>query len=78
MCWEYTDLFYSSVELTNSASSNISEEARDKLLSAQANLGEQLLYEAANESWWRQPELQQPDFWQEVRRLRVCWSCKVF
>ena len=65
-CWSYLDLFYKKYEVTHSASLKLSEKAEEKLLSQQANLGEKLLYDRMNTTWWSSAELKQDDFWEEV------------
>jgi hypothetical protein len=50
----------------HSSTTELSDKAISILLSEDVNLGELLLYKAANETWWKQPEVQSPDFWQEV------------
>lgn len=64
--WSYRYLFYSDAQVTLSSSYPLSQASQDKLLSAEYNLGDLLLYEAMNNSWWNQPELRQHDFWDEV------------
>ena len=65
-CWSYLDLFYKKYEVTHSASLKLSEKAEEKLLSQRANLGEKLLYDRMNTTWWSSAELKQDDFWEEV------------
>lgn len=64
--WDYTDIFYSRYMITNSHRVVLSDEAINTLLSPEVNLGEKLLYDALNETWWRQPELLEKEFWEEV------------
>jgi len=63
-CWKYTDIFYKSFTVTNSSQELMSQSAITKLLSI--NLGEQLLYEAINKSWWDQSGVEKSTFWNEV------------
>lgn len=67
LCWEYKDIFYHTYTVGTYKSAYISEAARTKLLSPEYNLGEKLLYDAINRTWWQQPEVEDPDFWKEVR-----------
>lgn len=48
----------------------LSEEAEKKLLSAEVNLGDLLLYESLNKTWWQQAEVRQDDFWEEVSSIK--------
>lgn len=68
LCWDYTDIFYTKKEVTNSTSKTkeLSEDAKKKLLSEKANLGDQLLYERMREKWKKSPEPNNPDFSEEV------------
>ena len=66
--WEYKDVFYNIDKSTdiNSSTHSLTRQQQKKLLSAEANLGEMLLYEAMNSSWWNQPEVKDESFWREV------------
>lgn len=64
--WSYLHIFYHRTMVLHSDRFNISEAAQYKLLSAQVNLGDMLLYEAMVDAWGRQPEVSQTDFWKEV------------
>ena len=44
----------------------ISEESIAKVLSPEFNLGEKLFYDSFKERWWKQKELTENDFWDEV------------
>lgn len=44
----------------------LSVESERRLLSPEVNLGELLLYESLNATWWRQKEVNHQDFWSEV------------
>ena len=68
-CWEYTDIFYVRSVVGNSSDVKLSASGTQKLLSAKVNLGDKLLYDTLNNSWWKQPELQQEHFWDEVNRI---------
>ncbi|XP_067950204.1 galactosylceramide sulfotransferase-like [Watersipora subatra] len=65
--WSYTDLFYRRYIITNSGGVELSERARAKLLSPQVNLGDKILYDTLNQTWWSQPEIKEEDFWEEVK-----------
>lgn len=65
--WTYADIFYRKYVMTYSGKINLSEGAIKKLLSPKRNLGEKLLYDSLNDTWWKQPELQQNNFWEEVK-----------
>ncbi|XP_067951347.1 galactose-3-O-sulfotransferase 2-like [Watersipora subatra] len=69
-CWEYTDMFYKSYMVQSAARPTISPEARHILFSPEANLGEQLLYERINETWWNQREVKTEGFWEEVEHFK--------
>ena len=65
-CWSYLDIFYQTYVVRNSSQLDLSPEAEARLLSKQENLGEKLLYDKLNATWWNSPELTQDDFWKEV------------
>lgn len=68
-CWQHADILYKSQEVSaKSRVYRVNEKHKKKLLSAEMNLGEQLLYEEFNRTWWQQPMLQNPDFWNEASR----------
>lgn len=73
-CWDYTDIFYAKQVVTHSEKTALSAKSKKKLLSAEVNLGESLLYEAIRFRWWSQPELQQKDFWEEVSQNLLYFS----
>ncbi|XP_067950203.1 galactose-3-O-sulfotransferase 2-like [Watersipora subatra] len=64
--WSYTDIFYSKYIITNSKVTQLSVNATKKLLSPEVNLGEKILYDRLNETWWSQSELEEDNFWEEV------------
>lgn len=66
-CWDHVDIAYQSKEVgVNRGKVGLSSAARKVLLSPEFNLGDQLLYEAFNASWWSRPEVADPDFLEEV------------
>lgn len=71
-CWDHLDIFYKPQEVGGRGNMKkitfppLTSTARSLLLSAQYNLGDQLLYEAFKERWWTQPMVQEDEFWQEV------------
>ncbi|KAF6027267.1 GAL3ST1 [Bugula neritina] len=68
-CWDHGDIFYKSMEVY-SKSHHLTPAEEEKLLSPDMNLGDKLLYEAFNNSWWKQPEVKDPDFWEEVKHFQ--------
>lgn len=46
---------------------------KKRLLTLVYNLGDELLYEAFNQSWWSQEEMESSDLWQEVSNSAVNW-----
>ena len=70
--WNHLDIFYKSQIVAGSRKIKFSEEAEKKLLSSKRNLGDPILYEAANETWWKQDELLESDVWEEVNELILC------
>jgi hypothetical protein len=74
-CWDYLDIAYIKQVVFNSAKKQkLSDKAVTKLLSVERNLGDLILYEAANATWWSQPELKEPDFWPEVDTTLLLYS----
>jgi len=69
-CWDHGDIFYKSMEVY-SKSHHLTPAEEEKLLSPDMNLGDKLLYEAFNNSWWKQPEVKDPDFWEEVGLVTI-------
>ena len=63
--WEYIDIFYKRKNQRENKK-HLSEAWYKKFLSPEINFGDLLLYEAMNSSWYRQPEVQEEDFWEEV------------
>lgn len=59
-------MFYKTYEVTHSERTTLSDGARQKLLSEKVNMGDKLLYDRLNATWWSYPELKQKDFWSEV------------
>ena len=57
--------------VSHSSGLSISSQATAKLLSADVNLGEKMLYEKVNETWWKSPELTQQGFWEEVGHAKA-------
>ena len=70
--WEYRDIFYKRKNQRKIEKKYLSETWRKEFLSLDVNLGDLLLYEAMNSSWYRQPEVQQEDFWDEVSSNYIC------
>lgn len=64
--WQYLDILYKKRNQMKVKRKSLAEEFKPRLLSVDLNLGDLLLYEAMNSSWYRQPEAQQEDFWDEV------------
>ncbi|KAF6033070.1 GAL3ST1 [Bugula neritina] len=64
--WDYTDIFYQSYVVTKSDSQPLSASSIQTILSAEVNLGDHLLYQAVNKTWWSQPEVGRKEFWEEV------------
>lgn len=68
LCWSYSDMFYKNKIVTGGGRrASMTNKNADKLLSDKLNLGEKILYDRFNESWWNQPETKDPEFWKEVR-----------
>ena len=67
-CWGYTDIFYKTQNRSKKKKSRVdlSDEATKRLLSSELNLGDLLLYESVNSTWWQQKEVNSEDFWEEV------------
>lgn len=66
-CWSHADIFYKRQEVgVSRGKKTLSDEAKRILLSPEFNLGDQLLYEAFNATWWSRPEVRDPDFLAEV------------
>ena len=65
-CWSYEDILYKKQTVSHSSGLSISSQATAKLLSADVNLGEKMLYEKVYETWWKSLELTQQGFWEEV------------
>ena len=65
-CWSHSDIFYAKYPKISSAKQEISEESVARLLSAEVNLGDKMFYDSLNKSWWRQKELKENGFWNEV------------
>ena len=65
-CWSYTDIFYKRYTTSKNKTANISEENIAKILSPKFNMGEKLFYDSFKERWWKQKELTENDFWDEV------------
>ena len=65
MNWDYKDIYYKRYGRHRPREA-LTEAGIQRLLSPEVNLGELLLYEAMNESWHRQPEVLEEDFWEEV------------
>ena len=63
-CWNYTDIFFAKKNVHYSAKKVFTDENAEIL--RRLNHGDQLLYNALNETWYKQPEVQVPDFWDEV------------
>ena len=63
-CWNYTDIFFVKKNVRHSAKKVFTDENAEKL--RRLNHGDQLLYNALNETWYKQSEVQVPDFWDEV------------
>ena len=68
-CWKYTDIFYKSQNRSNKKRRLPSEKAIKRLLSPELNYGELLLYQTVNETWWQQTEVNEFDFWDEVKKV---------
>jgi len=49
-------------EKTNSETLFVTEETIQRLLSADYNLGERMLYDHFNKTWWVKQEVRNPDF----------------
>ncbi|XP_067945277.1 uncharacterized protein [Watersipora subatra] len=65
--WSYRDIIYTKRKVGNPKQApTISEQNAQILLSPEVNLGEKLLYDKLNETWWKQPELKEDNFWEEV------------
>ncbi|XP_067944509.1 galactose-3-O-sulfotransferase 3-like [Watersipora subatra] len=65
--WSYQDIFYTKLVVGKPKHGPpISEKNRKTLLSPEVNLGDKLLYDRLNETWWKQPELEDYYFWDEV------------
>ena len=65
-CWSYLDIFYTSQNKGKHKRKDLSAEATKRLLSPEVNFGDQILYESINKTWWRQSEVNQRYFWDEV------------
>ncbi|XP_067950984.1 galactosylceramide sulfotransferase-like isoform X2 [Watersipora subatra] len=68
--WSYLDIFYTSNRVATGKPSELSNKAITKLLSKEVNLGDKLLYDAMNRTWWQQHELAEASFWEEVSHFR--------
>ena len=66
-CWQHGDILYNKHEVGRYRQQGMSPGYKKKLLSMEMNLGDQMLYEAFNRTWWSQPEVNTQDFWNEVR-----------
>ena len=66
--WEYMDIFYKRKNQRKNKK-HLSKAWYKKFLSPEINFGDLLLYEAMNSSWYRQPEVQEDDFWEEVSAI---------
>ncbi|XP_067950557.1 galactose-3-O-sulfotransferase 2-like [Watersipora subatra] len=64
--WSYLDIFYNSFKLTPIYKVRMSDRAIKRLLSESVNLGDKLLYDSMNQTWWQQHELTDDKFWDEV------------
>lgn len=66
LCWNHYDIFYGAERNHFPHTDQLSAAGIERLLSADANLGDLILYQAVNETWWSQPEVQTTEFWDEV------------
>jgi len=73
-CWEYSDIFYVSQNVLSSSAMKLSDESIKKVLSKEVNLGDKILYDAVSKLWWSQPELKEPGFWEEVKKLKYYYN----
>jgi len=60
---------------TGSERTSLTKEDEQKILSPNVNLGEKLLYDTFNSTWWRQEEVKTDDFWEEVRAMCASTLC---
>ena len=67
--WEYTDIFYKRKNQKKNKK-HLSKTWYKKFLSPEINFGDLLLYKAMNSSWYRQPEVQEDGFWEEVSAIK--------
>ena len=68
-CWSYTDIFYTAFEKSKRKDTTLSDESIKRITSPEVNVGELWLYESLNNTWWRQKELTENRFWEEVSNV---------
>ena len=64
--WTHSDILYTRQEEKSYSIYPLSVTSRRKLLSLEVNLGDQMLYETFRHFWWKQPDTESEDFWDEV------------
>ncbi|XP_067934152.1 galactose-3-O-sulfotransferase 2-like isoform X2 [Watersipora subatra] len=76
-CWQHVDIFYKSQEVGGRKGKvspqtllPLSPEGRAKLVTKEFNLGDQMLYESFNQTWWKSPSVMAEDFWEEVSAFK--------
>ncbi|XP_067943612.1 galactose-3-O-sulfotransferase 3-like isoform X2 [Watersipora subatra] len=68
--WTYLDIFYKSYGFTTKSEEELSKKSIERILSEDVNLGDKLLYDSMNRTWWNYPELREQHFWEEVKHFK--------
>ncbi|XP_067951120.1 galactose-3-O-sulfotransferase 3-like isoform X2 [Watersipora subatra] len=68
--WTFLDIFYTSYGLMANSEEELSKKSIKKILSKEVNLGDKLLYDGMNRTWWNYPELREQHFWEEVKHFK--------
>ncbi|XP_067951422.1 galactose-3-O-sulfotransferase 2-like [Watersipora subatra] len=68
--WTFLDIFYKSYGFTTKSEEELSKKSIERILSKEVNLGDKLLYDSMNQTWWSYPELREQHFWQEVKHFK--------
>ncbi|XP_067950568.1 galactose-3-O-sulfotransferase 2-like [Watersipora subatra] len=67
--WTYLDIFYKSYGFSRKSEEKLSTKSIERVLSKEVNLGDKLLYDSMNRTWWNYPELREQHFWKEVEHF---------
>ncbi|XP_067948788.1 galactose-3-O-sulfotransferase 3-like [Watersipora subatra] len=69
--WTYLDIFYKSYMFQPKSKKELSKKSIERILSKEVNLGDKLLYDCMNHTWWNYPELKEQHFWEEADHSRL-------